>query len=105
MQLPLQSVVEDLWHRLGRTICSATEVFCHARHSGHSATPHSKTAALHLHQLVNQHIAMRANITSKTSTAQDKSLTKSATIGELGKVQIDALHSVQANRMRVSVVS
>ena len=67
-------------------------------------SPVSLQALEGLFGLIDQHIAVRADITSKAPTAQDKSLAKSATIGELRKVQIDALHAVQANRVRVSVI-
>ena len=65
----------------------------------------SKTAALHLYQLVYQHITVRANITFITSTAQDKCLAECTAIGEFGKVQVDVLHIVKGYSVRVCVVS
>ena len=53
---------------------------------------------------VGENIAVGADITFITSTTQDKRLAKSASIGELRKVQVDALHIVKSYSVRVCVV-
>ena len=63
-----------------------------------------KTAALHLYQLVDQHITVGADISFITSATQDKRLAECSAIGELRKVQVDTLHIVESYRMRVCVI-
>ena len=55
-----------------------------------------KTTALHLSQLVNQHIARSNNFTLKFQAAtEQKSLAESASISELGEVQLNAFNASQ----------
>ena len=64
-----------------------------------------KAAALHLHELVNQHIAGGAQLACKAQTAaQQKGLAVGAAIGEGWELQVDAGDAVQVERARVHVV-
>ena len=64
-----------------------------------------KTGALHLHQLVHQHVAGGADFTRKTqASAQQECLAESATVGELGKVQINARDTCKRHGARIDVV-
>jgi hypothetical protein len=66
---------------------------------------HVKTGALHLHQLVDQHVARGAQFARKAqAAAQQKGLAVGAAIGEFGELQIDAGHAAQVERARVGVV-
>ena len=57
-----------------------------------------KAAALHLCELVNQHIARGHNLAFKTQTAaEQKRLAKSSAIGEPGKVQLDGVNVSERN--------
>ena len=63
-----------------------------------------KTTALHLQQLVNQHVAVGADVTREAATAQHKRLAEGAAIGELGKVQVNARHALKGYVVRVGIV-
>ena len=57
-----------------------------------------KTAALHLRQLVNQHIASSHDLTFEAQTAtQQKRLTESTAVGEFGEVKFNAVNANQRN--------
>ena len=57
-----------------------------------------KTAALHLRQLVNQHIASSHNLALEAQTAtQQKRLTESTAVGEFGEVEFNAFNAKQRN--------
>ena len=63
---------------------------------------HIKTGALHLHQLVNQHVAGRAELAGKTQpAAQQERLAVGAAVGELGEVQVDAVYAGKLQRAGV----
>jgi len=52
-----------------------------------------KTTALHLHQLVNQHVAGGANFAFETeTTTQQKCLTEGPAIAEFGEVQVNPVN-------------
>ena len=64
-----------------------------------------KSTALHLHQLVDEHIARGTNLTCKPqAAAQQKSLAEGAAIGELGEIQVDALNAFKAQRAGIDIV-
>jgi hypothetical protein len=64
-----------------------------------------KSTALHLHQLVDEHIASGANFACKPqAAAQQKSLAEGAAIGELGEIQVDALNAFKAQRAGIDIV-
>jgi hypothetical protein len=66
---------------------------------------HIKTRALHLHELVDQHIAGGAQLALKAQSApQQKGLAVSAAIGEFGEIQVDAANTLQVQRARINVV-
>ena len=60
---------------------------------------------MHLHQLVDQHVAGGADFAGVAqAAAQQKRLAVGAAIGELGKVQVDAGDAVERQRARVGIV-
>jgi hypothetical protein len=65
----------------------------------------AETAALHLTQLVNQHIAHGTNIALKAATAsQHQGLAESATIGEFGKLQHNRLYALKSLLQGVCII-
>jgi hypothetical protein len=64
----------------------------------------AKPAALHLHQLVNEHIALGANIPLKPPTPKNKCLAKSASVGELGKVKVNAGYAFKRQGLSVTII-
>ena len=66
---------------------------------------HVKTAARHVDQLVNQHVAGGADFAAELAAlAQQARLAVGAAIGEFGKVQVDAGDAGQISRHRVGIV-
>src|SRR2546427_350220 len=66
---------------------------------------HVEAAALHLHQLVDQHVAGGADFALEAQAlAQQAGLAEGAAIGELGKVEVDALHAGQIQREGIGVI-
>ena len=63
-----------------------------------------KTAALHLQQLVDQHIAVGPDVALEATSAQHERLTERSAIGEFGKVQINALHTIESHAVRIGIV-
>jgi hypothetical protein len=64
-----------------------------------------KAAALHLNQLVNQHVAGSSQFALKTeAAAQQEGLAESPAIGELGKVQVNAQHAVKGEAAGINII-
>jgi hypothetical protein len=64
-----------------------------------------KSAALHLHQLVDQHIARSAQFAFEAEpAAQQKGLAVRTAIGELGEVQVDAFNASQIQAAGIGVI-
>jgi hypothetical protein len=64
-----------------------------------------ETGALHLQQLVDQHIARGANVARKSqAAAQQKGLAEGASVGELGEVQHHAGDVAQIVLARIGIV-
>src|SRR3989344_3888854 len=64
----------------------------------------AKARALHLHELVDQHITRGADFASKATAAQQKGLAERTAIGEVGEVQIHAFHAFQRQGCGVGIV-
>ena len=66
---------------------------------------HVESAALHVHQLVDQHVTRGANLARKFQTlAQQPRLAVSAPVGEFGELQVDACDTAQVDGKRVGIV-
>ncbi len=65
----------------------------------------AEAAALHLQQLVNQHIAQRADVARKAAPAKDDGLAEGAAVAEFGEVQGNARQGLEVDRIGVRVVS
>ncbi len=86
-------------HRPGRRRAKRSNWRCAARgvHVLPRSTALSKAGALHLHQLVDQHVAGGADVALEAqAAAQQEGLAVGAAVGELREVQVDALDVVQA---------
>ncbi len=66
---------------------------------------HIKTGALHLHQLVDQHVTCGAQFARKAQTAaQQEGLAVGAAVSEFGELQVNAGHAAQIEGARIGVV-
>ena len=66
---------------------------------------HVKAAALHLHQLVDQHVAGGADLALEAqAAAQQEGLAEGAAIGEFREIQVDAVHAFERQLLRIGIV-
>ena len=65
----------------------------------------AKTAALHLAELVNQHVASGADVSGEAATtAQHQGLAEGAAVSEFGEMQFNGLNVLQCLLHRVCVI-
>ena len=64
-----------------------------------------KTAALHLRQLIHQHVAGGADFSAEFKPpAQEKCLAESAAVSEFRKVQVDSVDAGERKSARIGIV-
>jgi hypothetical protein len=85
--------------KVGQLTLCVGQVLVSAQHGG------AETAALHLQQLVDQHITSGADFAGEVEpAAQQISLAESATVGEFGEIQLNAANAVQWHIAGVGIV-